>query len=748
MQFRINLDGRARDVVSENFVTVSSGMFGAISISQFAGHISRFEDVIQSAGLRHIRWPGGTIAEMGVVSDKGTLLTSGPKNLPYAYSLDYPDLLHPQLIERGSGVETGRGGLTDALRMAVENGTSFSFVLPTERYEGHPEQARADISAFLVRFFIDRFASGVTLPDDITLDIGNENYDPRGYGQVAAAILQAIKEFRTDHPKVEFKVALQGMQSGADSKLLVETIKGHNSGANLLGQVDVIRLHDLKHTLEGVAAIEDSGPKLWSLRALHNAILEARSGPNNSHSDEIDLYFSAWTVTSDDVASSPYQGLPAAGAMLSLFSGMLELGADYSAAWGFSLPSASDVSMSHIGGTGQQIFSPQAAVFRLMSESLPGMSLIATPYMDGGRDSRANIFTFEDDSKSVIFVAVNDLPKTGDVVRLNFAELDGASFAWAVRVTCDSDDKSVVIVERTQVSIRGNTVTVPVFDDYEVVRIIIAKESPGFAPMHLQGTDGNDRLTGGARGDVLEGEGGADVLFGGGGSDSLDGGQGVDTASWKKFDASLFVDLTSGSAQFKGRQIAVNKIENIITGNGTSHIIGDNSINRIVGGSSRDNFSAQGGNDWLRSNEGKDRLYGGNGNDRVFAGMGHDWVDGGDGDDALVGGWGQDTLIGGEGVDTIYGGRGADILTGGTGADTFILNERSENDTLLDFSVSEGDLIDISAWSKFHGRDGFSYLQQDISQTLHGVIIKLDDRNSIHINDIEVQDITREMFIF
>ncbi|WP_454441339.1 retention module-containing protein [Vibrio bathopelagicus] len=70
---------------------------------------------------------------------------------------------------------------------------------------------------------------------------------------------------------------------------------------------------------------------------------------------------------------------------------------------------------------------------------------------------------------------------------------------------------------------------------------------------------------------------------------------------------------------------------------------------------------------------------------------------GGSGNDRLEGGAGDDTLVGGDGNDTLIGGGGSDILTGGDGMDSFVwLNiEDGVEDTITDFSLSEGDQIDL-----------------------------------------------------
>ncbi len=69
----------------------------------------------------------------------------------------------------------------------------------------------------------------------------------------------------------------------------------------------------------------------------------------------------------------------------------------------------------------------------------------------------------------------------------------------------------------------------------------------------------------------------------------------------------------------------------------------------------------------------------------------------------LVGLEGDDTLAGDSGEDILVGGEGDDTLSGDSGADTFIWNLGDEGDaespsldTVTDFSIGEGDMLDIS----------------------------------------------------
>lgn len=88
--------------------------------------------------------------------------------------------------------------------------------------------------------------------------------------------------------------------------------------------------------------------------------------------------------------------------------------------------------------------------------------------------------------------------------------------------------------------------------------------------------------------------------------------------------------------------------------------------------------------------------------------QGNDVLDGGDGNDALYGEGGDDVLIGGAGNDT---------LGGGTGADTFVFDTLDGVDTVNDFSLSEGDTLDIAGIL-----DGYDESADDLADFIHMVV--------------------------
>jgi len=72
-------------------------------------------------------------------------------------------------------------------------------------------------------------------------------------------------------------------------------------------------------------------------------------------------------------------------------------------------------------------------------------------------------------------------------------------------------------------------------------------------------------------------------------------------------------------------------------------------------------------------------------------------MEGTDGNDVLYGGSTANILNGGLGDDVLYGGEDDDILYGGADADTFVfLSGETGVDTIADFSISEGDILDIA----------------------------------------------------
>jgi len=245
----------------------------------------------------------------------------------------------------------------------------------------------------------------------------------------------------------------------------------------------------------------------------------------------------------------------------------------------------------------------------------------------------------------------------------------------------------------------------------------------------IKGGLGNDTLNGDDDIDQLLGEGGNDILNGGAGADRLDGGVGLDT-----LDGGDGADILEGGAD-------------------ADTLFGQAGADQLLGGDGNDELDGGADHDILNGGAGADEMIGGLGDDTFFvddlgdttietSGQGTDTVraslnwtladhierltlEGGDdlegqgnglanlitgnsGHNTLYGMAGADTLKGGLGDDTLVGGIGNDILVGGDGADAFVVLQESislsggpgqvlDVDSVSDFSVLQGDTIDLSA---------------------------------------------------
>jgi serralysin len=191
---------------------------------------------------------------------------------------------------------------------------------------------------------------------------------------------------------------------------------------------------------------------------------------------------------------------------------------------------------------------------------------------------------------------------------------------------------------------------------------------------------GVDTVTGSAGDDVLRSLSGDDSVGGGLGNDTLDGGTGADT-------------VMAGSGN-----------DLIVDASGLNYLRGEDGNDSISGGSDFDDANGNMGNDTIHGNGGddysvggkdNDNLFGDAGNDIVWGNLGNDTCDGGDGADQVRGGQGDDVVNGGAGNDFVSGDRGNDTITGGAGADNFHDSQDAGIDRVLDFSVAEGDRVQL-----------------------------------------------------
>jgi Ca2+-binding RTX toxin-like protein len=279
--------------------------------------------------------------------------------------------------------------------------------------------------------------------------------------------------------------------------------------------------------------------------------------------------------------------------------------------------------------------------------------------------------------------------------------------------------------------------------------------SGGFGDDTLRGGEGNDVLDGGFGFDIIEGGAGVDTttyaFYTDGISANLQTGVVAFPGNSTFVDILINVENLIGSS---GNDVIVgsDRDNSLDGGLGNDTISGGNGNDTLRGGEGHDTLNGDRGSDSLDGGNGNDILNGGAGNDSLNGGFGDDKLSGGDGDDVLDGSWGFDTIDGGNNVDTVtyrfYGGginasletgivsfpgnststdrlinieniigsqgndtlignkqnnvlvgeAGNDTLAGGKGADKFRLSGLGGGiDTIADFSIAEGDKIQIFA---------------------------------------------------
>ena len=160
--------------------------------------------------------------------------------------------------------------------------------------------------------------------------------------------------------------------------------------------------------------------------------------------------------------------------------------------------------------------------------------------------------------------------------------------------------------------------------------------------MSLQGTAGNDELTGFETDDVFSGGAGNDTISGAAGNDQISGGDGDDVLN------------------------------------------GDTGNDVLFGELGADTLNGGDGDDVLSGGEGMDALTGGDGNDTLSGGEDRDFLSGDAGNDFLDGGAGDDQLMGGDGNDQLRGGLGNDVLQGGAGDDRYYFARGDGSDLIWD----------------------------------------------------------------
>lgn len=275
----------------------------------------------------------------------------------------------------------------------------------------------------------------------------------------------------------------------------------------------------------------------------------------------------------------------------------------------------------------------------------------------------------------------------------------------------------------------------------------------------LTGTDAAETLNGYGGDDTLLAGAGDDKLAGGDGDDVLNGGNGNDTAVFRSATG-VTVSLMVTGEQNTGEGLdRLENIENLAGTAAADFLTGNDDANRLTSNGGADSLLGLGGNDTITIEGNVALVDGGSGDDRLVVSGRYTTAtddtftsieriivrDGAEvdlsgvsspvasvkiesgvgGGVSFVGTAGRDTISGGAGADVIGGGLGADDVRGGSGADRFVFRTLADiadgqRDRILDFSVADGDVIDLSRIDADADLEGVQHLTFIGSQAFSG----------------------------
>ncbi|WP_122257040.1 calcium-binding protein [Pseudomonas syringae] len=268
----------------------------------------------------------------------------------------------------------------------------------------------------------------------------------------------------------------------------------------------------------------------------------------------------------------------------------------------------------------------------------------------------------------------------------------------------------------------------------------------------LNGEAGDDSLLGGAGNDTLSGGEGNDILDGGMGNDSLEGGKGSDTYIFRKGSGQDIV-YNYAYNESTPNKLDVVRLEGLTAEEVSIRRESDDLVIQIrqtgetlrvsshfavdqTYGYAINQLQFADGTVWDQAKITSALLIGTEGSDSIIGYATADELAGLEGDDVLNGRAGDDLLSGGEGRDTLNGEDGDDTLLGGLGNDT--LNGGAGNDTLDggagNDSLEGGKGSDTYIYRKGSGQDTISnYSYNDLTANKLDVV-RLEGLNTSDVS--------------
>lgn len=457
-----------------------------------------FQAQAQEITTGHLRWPGGINAEDRIDSQG------------YAYDLSTPTIVDNWDTWNGNP----KAGLSETMGFAIENGLSFSMIIPTARYV---EAAKSDKNAALdwirsdLEVFTTRLANGAfgELPQ-ITLEVGAEYYstdiweETSGskesldlFAEIFANVVLELSKAEQAHGEM-YDIAVQsgrfqsrddpeeGPRNGEarDSLVFIEAYNALGVGQ----EIDSVVWHRYTERFDQI----DDGFRqpihpenvMSTLLADHMSLWESRLG------GELGLVMSWLSPDVDssgsDTNSAFDHGPRSSHNILQMFSEVAAAGADVATVYGMDIQWPGSLSFGT--PSDPEIFYG-GAVYGMVAESVVGLSATDT-YRDNWisvteenqliDEDHANFFVFESDERAVIFGAAAQLESDKFEVEIEFDRFNDLGIARLTSLRPLGEGAFATAKESivSPINFSEDSFVFEFKEDFEVVRIELFSDVP------------------------------------------------------------------------------------------------------------------------------------------------------------------------------------------------------------------------------------------------------------------------------
>lgn len=460
-------------------------LFNREALEDGIGPAGAFDEAVELLGIRHLRYPGGTITEEQF----------DPAN---------PDATF-QPISLITGETVGNGAqhhltpLGGFLDYAESIGAKVTIVVPTVRYIGAilgsdataAAAVKAEIATFVMTLLTGPHADLIE-----AFEIGNEWYvhgfsSAAQYGAVASFLIEIIDAARAEaNLEAPPQIAVQGGREAYRIDQSVAIVDAMSPKA--LDAIDTVILHNYR-------------PMPWDDHATtagkfaNIAVFEAAAG------HPLDVLVSEWDIGNASTAD----GMLQAAGLIDMFGQMVSLGMDAAHIWPVLQHNTTRLA---VGDADTLSLTPAGEVYRQMIQSLPGTVTRDVTFgrdadLDGQTDVIVSAFGATKGEGLVIFLA--SISPESFELDLDLSQLaasvPGGGKAWVTRISPEPGfaptDHRVGLDFSATAQSRESALADLKLGAYDILRI----ELPGAGLATVTQNDGPGR-------NILDGTANADVL--------------------------------------------------------------------------------------------------------------------------------------------------------------------------------------------------------------------------------------------